>query len=240
MTESVLEKYWYRGRAGFNLEEYCINDFGNRKWLYWIHHKNLRLGGHLFAGLIVAEADLRGLVQRHERLQRQLKAQEKLPPGDKSRSHSLVNELESIKRELMQQEYRFYEKEAQLPDRWKEMYDSVREDPKWYCRAELVQDCIARGGCCSRDCGCCASRHATTKRQSGVGHCTIECGCCCEYRGFDLTPEQKKKINTRLQAILLHRPFSCLLKMAVANFMKPQPQHSLSQKIKNSFLRRQN
>jgi len=54
-----------------------------------------------------------------------------------------------------------------------------------------VEDCKARGGCCSRDCGYCVDiQHVNTSAGAfGVGHCTRKCGCCSRYREFELDQE---------------------------------------------------
>lgn len=46
--------------------------------------------------------------------------------------------------------------------------------------------CIARGGCCERECGCCEQPIKThrEKEKGRIGHCTMECGCCIRSRGF--------------------------------------------------------
>lgn len=51
------------------------------------------------------------------------------------------------------------------------------------------KDCIARGGCCERGCGCCERPRQTSKDQenratTALSHCTVACGCCIRERGF--------------------------------------------------------
>lgn len=70
-----------------------------------------------------------------------------------------------------------------------------RSHPQWYLHRTLTQDCIDRGGCCGRPCGCCQSRKAKPSHKFSVGHCTVECGCCQEDRGYELTEEGKNRMR---------------------------------------------
>lgn len=76
--------------------------------------------------------------------------------------------------------------------------DLWRSHPRWYMHQYLVQDCIGKGGCCARDCGCCLNRPVDLEqRKLGVGHCTVECGCCTKSRGFGLTSAEKQDFKTQ-------------------------------------------
>ncbi|KAJ5146443.1 uncharacterized protein N7515_001007 [Penicillium bovifimosum] len=57
-------------------------------------------------------------------------------------------------------------------------FDLWRSHPRWYMHPVLREDCAARGGCCSRECGCCLNRSLNLARTHAAGHCTAECGCC--------------------------------------------------------------
>lgn len=74
-------------------------------------------------------------------------------------------------------------------------FDLWRSHPRWYMHRVLVEDCVGRGGCCGRECGCCIHREKGSARKHGVGHCTVECGCCIKSRGFELSKEQKDTIS---------------------------------------------
>ncbi|CAG8215410.1 unnamed protein product [Penicillium nalgiovense] len=91
-------------------------------------------------------------------------------------------------------------------------YDRLRRDPKWYMREEMVQDCSDRGGCCSRECGCCEQRHLS-KKKKGRGHCTVECRCCIGLRGFELPESQKQEMRQNLESMLkeVHSPYALRL-----------------------------
>lgn len=108
------------------------------------------------------------------------------PHVTKSREKGILilqRKLEDVKSQHMELSRRLYEVEVILPEFVRQNYDWIRQDPKWYMRRELVKDCVDRGGCCGRDCGCCALR-ARRYYEKGVGHCTIECLCCVGCRGF--------------------------------------------------------
>lgn len=57
-----------------------------------------------------------------------------------------------------------------------------RSHPYWYMHRALIQDCVVRGGCCARGCGCCHRRKIDDSRKFGAGHCTSECACCQKER----------------------------------------------------------
>lgn len=72
-------------------------------------------------------------------------------------------------------------------------FDLWRSHPLWYMHRVLFEDCVRKGGCCSRGCGCCADRKIDKTRQLGAGHCMVECGCCHQARGFELTKKEKEE-----------------------------------------------
>ncbi|KAJ5601146.1 hypothetical protein N7510_010680 [Penicillium lagena] len=72
--------------------------------------------------------------------------------------------------------------------------DLWRSHPKWYMHRVLREDCVGRGGCCGRNCGCCSNRQ-NILRKFAIGHCTVECSCCERARGFELDPKQKAQIQ---------------------------------------------
>lgn len=108
-----------------------------------------------------------------------------------------------------------------IPEPVKWGYDLLREDPTWYLRKELIKDCAARNGCCSRSCGCCEKRQFTTERRKGIGHCTPECECCSTDRGFEFTTEEKREIERKLRTMLISKNAAFLLRMAHAYFSEP-------------------
>lgn len=61
--------------------------------------------------------------------------------------------------------------------RWKNI-------PDWYLSEWLRRDCVGRGGCCGRGCGCCEKARSHKDREWKYGHCTGACGCCMRTKGF--------------------------------------------------------
>ena len=100
-------------------------------------------------------------------------------------------------------------KEAALPyGTLKSLYDSLREDPAWYLRKSLVEECAASGGCCGRKCGCCAKRLRTTIRKGMNGHCSLACKCCQDHQGCVLeTPELNEMDQQYKKALESDNPF---------------------------------
>ncbi|KAJ5678712.1 hypothetical protein N7462_006956 [Penicillium macrosclerotiorum] len=62
-------------------------------------------------------------------------------------------------------------------------FQTLCKDPDWYMNTWLKKDCVARGGCCARSCGCCEKLRDTT-RDENRGHCTTACGCCLQAHNF--------------------------------------------------------
>jgi hypothetical protein len=129
-------------------------------------------------------------------------------------------ETEMLKRLLPDMEINMYCGEARLPERpLKRTYDKIRQNPAWYLRAELVNDCKGRGGCCSRSCGCCEHRLRSQNTRRGIGHCTVECWCCEVSRGFEMSEEERVEMID-----YVHGSFettSHLLRLAEAYFCMP-------------------
>lgn len=150
----------------------------------------------MFARVICAEHYLRATIQREEALKAKIEASKKAGSIEEDRGQlgQLLEELESLQRKRSQQEREPYEAESMIPERpLKRIYDKLRQNPNWYMRKELVQDCIARGGCCSRSCKCCSQRPSHSKMRRGTGHCTVECLCCLAHRGFEIPADEKKE-----------------------------------------------
>lgn len=100
-------------------------------------------------------------------LQKGIKALKKLASieVDQIQFALLHTGLEEVQKKYTLQEHQLYVAESMIPERpAKQNYDSLRRNPDWYMRHELIQDCKDRGGCCSRGCGCCAQRYLTFEK----------------------------------------------------------------------------
>lgn len=179
--------------------------------------------------LLLAEHALRELTQREETLYRRVIALQKATAieSDRAQLNKANEQLEETQAQYPRKEYALYRAESMLASKFKEAYDSLRRDARWFMREEMVQDCSDRGGCCSRECGCCAQRHLS-KRKKGQGHCTTECGCCIGFRGFELPEEEKEEIRKDLESRLETRGSAYLKKLANWFFCPFKPQ-TLSQ-----------
>ncbi|CAG7972623.1 unnamed protein product [Penicillium salamii] len=74
-----------------------------------------------------------------------------------------------------------------------------RSQSDWYMHPSLVECCAGRQGCCARGCGCCTNRKVDPSRSLGIGHCTVECACCRKARGFEVSPDEKKKLKAQFK-----------------------------------------
>lgn len=165
--------------------------------------------------LLLTEYALRELIQHEERLQRKVIALRKATDteADRVELQRAKGQLEKCQAQHPAKARALYEAESMLRPVFKELYDDMRRDPKWFMREEMVHDCADQGGCCSRECGCCAKRHLSG-RKKGTGHCTTECECCIAFRGFELSEEEKKKISKNYKSRLNEPKSAYFVKMA--------------------------
>ncbi|KAJ5736021.1 uncharacterized protein N7483_001146 [Penicillium malachiteum] len=149
----------------------------------------------LIDGFLRLERRLREITQR------EILLQEKMNQND---FKSDVKEVEEIGKELEELPAEFFMTEQERKSLWPKLSTSTkkglnlwRPQPEWYLHKTLVQDCVDRGGCCGRACGCCQKRkhQLEPNRRLGVGHCTVECGCCEAAHGFAFTDKQKETMK---------------------------------------------
>ncbi|OQE19758.1 hypothetical protein PENFLA_c018G09946 [Penicillium flavigenum] len=196
--------------------------------IFWglIYYNDLIFERDILADVIIAEYKFRQTLQQKETLERNIRALGKLPENDEDekRLQLCYEELETVKRNHSQNEQKMFADESMIPPGpLKRDYDAMRQDPTWYLRKELIEDCASRGGCCARGCDCCKYRAFAYYRR-GVGHCTAGCGCCASERGFEYTAGEKEQTVEQLDTMLRSRNPSYVVKMAEAYFVKPPEQ----------------
>jgi hypothetical protein len=176
--ETALEK----GNDFEALQRYRLN--------WWQTEDNESPDCSTFTAFFRGEESLRKICQTEIALKKQ--------PNTASQIHAL-NELRQ-NAWFLERELRYFRSELlESPSALERAFKQWRSNPRWYMHPFLVEDCINRGGCCSRGCECCLSseRETSSVGELGIGHCTVECGCCCDARGFELTVEQKNDIERR-------------------------------------------
>lgn len=209
------------------VEDYCTNSW-NVDYRRLQYGTKLKYDRDIFIDVILAESSLRSTSQKIEALQKMIKHSQKVAETEPDCGHEKELDAYNAALKRMRVEYatrthQLYIAESMIPEHpLKENYDAVRRDPRWYLRAELTQDCISHGGCCSRGCGCCAQRQLTSENTTRVGHCTVECMCCTTDRGCELPLEETgEKARLELEERLRHKNPSHLLRMTNAFFVKP-------------------
>ncbi|CAG7926330.1 unnamed protein product [Penicillium olsonii] len=178
--------------------------------------------------LLTEDQNLRKQVQREERLHNQITALQKASAIESSTPEldEITKELQETQKTYARKEHALYKAECLLHPVLKEAYIKLRRDATWFMREGLVQDCADRGGCCGRQCGCCAKRHLSTRRRRGEGHCTTECGCCISSRGYDLPKEEKDKISSEFVGMLESRLSPHFINLA-NGYISPAKPHGL-------------
>lgn len=104
-------------------------------------------------------------------------------------------ELEKVNREYWRLERKLQIETTTAPSNGLlRALNSYRAKFKWHLHHYLRDTCVARGGCCKRDCGCCERPRSDT-REFRFGHCTAECTCCERDRGCELDSEERKIVE---------------------------------------------
>jgi hypothetical protein len=151
----------------------------NYPWLptyaLWVQH------------MIDLNIHLREIVQREAFLIEQCDKTDALSANSKKRQQQLDEwhaEIQVLAQEYWSVERMLYANDALCPTRpsWRACI-SARNLPQWYIYPWLVENCVRRGGCCGRACGCC-SKPRSSVWPKGNGHCTKMCSCCLQAGGF--------------------------------------------------------
>ncbi|KAJ5370169.1 uncharacterized protein N7496_006261 [Penicillium cataractarum] len=167
---------------------------------WFLAYGSVRIDSEQVINILVAEYAIRELRQREEALNNRIVALQKAKAIDLECSElDKANEkLEETRAKVPGKEYALYRAVSLLSSYFKDEYDRLRRDTKWFMREEMVQDCVDRGGCCSRGCGCCSQRPLHNGGK-GDGHCTTECWCCTVYRGYEVPEDDKEEIRADLK-----------------------------------------
>lgn len=172
----------------------------------------------VFVDILLAEYCLREIVQREQLLNSKIVLAER----NGYKEAGCHDELIQLLRQYSKAEYDLYIAESRLPiGPVHESYHTLRQNPVWFLRPELVEDCKARGGCCGRACGCCQTRHERTARPKGFGHCTPSCECCISERGFEYSPEELKSFAENFKNQLRDDNPAYVVQMADVFFLLP-------------------
>ena len=176
-----------------------IRDYQWKDKRYFEYARGLRIPSDIFGPIILLDYLLRGFRQRAEQIEIDLKALEKSYEDDASTHREYEEDLERNEYMILGLIYCLHSAETQLPQRpLKKIYDRIRQNPAWYLRRELTNDCVGRGGCCSRSCGCCRKRCLTSKER-GTGHCTELCYCCGVNRGYSVSIAEWEIVMSNLE-----------------------------------------
>lgn len=187
----------------------------------------------LFSNVIISETRLRECLQRKERLSAEYEVRIKAPESDSidsisgfldvGKSEELSKQLADVSNELYVRNHELFMVECQLPGPvMNKLYHSYKR-PRWYMHESLVSNCVDLGGCCSRDCGCCATRVPNlnannVKAVRGAGHCTVECNCCSNALGLNLTVAQKDQLREDFEKSLNDRDATLVEKVVPCYF----------------------
>lgn len=185
-------------------EEIALEKSGNvyalqkHRYILWFLTAEKIDGGTNLNGLLCTEVALRENTQRETALREKIRGLLTRTTTDDSATlvQELQEEISKLNKEYWKLERRWWQIRASFKDtsltRGIELW---RSHPKWYMHRVLREDCVGRGGCCGRGCGCCSNRQNIPERKFAAGHCTVECACCEQARGFELDSDQKAQIQ---------------------------------------------
>lgn len=164
--------------------------------------KPLSAGPVDLAGLLQTEAILRENDQREVAIKERIRLIRNASGNNEDKApliEDLKMEIRKLRKEYWLLQRRWWEVRSSFPEcPLSRGVDLWRSHPEWFLHRWLRDDCSGRGGCCGRDCGCCAKRSNRPGRNLAIGHCTIECHCCEQARGFRIDAKHKLQIQKAL------------------------------------------
>ncbi|KAJ5968371.1 hypothetical protein N7501_004619 [Penicillium viridicatum] len=195
-----------------------VRDYQREDRRLFEYGKGLQIPSVIFGSIILFEYLLRACKQLKEWNEIKLRALNKSTEDDTNMRLEWEKDLKCVIPEIAEA---LHNAEVLLPQRpLKKICDKIRQDPAWYLRKELINDCIERGGCCGRTCGCCEKRCLTGK-EKGIGYCTMGCWCCEVNRVYSITDDGWDVVFNNLLDRLQSENPSYLLAMTEAYFSKP-------------------
>ncbi|CAG8048514.1 unnamed protein product [Penicillium salamii] len=213
-----------------------VGKFKVRAILYDTEPKRLFYQIDAFVDVIISDHVIREIVQRERFLKNELRTFEKIGPiVDHNKEEGYSQELANLPRQYSEAEHKLYQAETKIPGGFmRSGYDDLRQDPTWYLRTELVEDCKKKGGCCGRSCGCCLDRHEQAARNRGLGHCTPSCACCVSERGFDFAARERRRVIDDLENRMYDDDPTFVIQMIEAFFLlPPKKPHDKKQIVSN-------
>ena len=157
---------------------------------------------------VVLDIEARWIVQREAYLQEEARALSKSLMLSEDREQSSP-ELQECENELEQLNNLYWKYtrlngalEGDIPSGpFSVAFRQHRKDPDWYLSEYLRADCVRRGGCCGRGCGCCEKDRGNKRQLWKRGHCTSACGCCVR------TQKSQEDVSVTMQKDMEYFPF---------------------------------
>lgn len=202
-----------RGRS-YNLLE--NNKKQNREWAH---------------RAVVLDIEARWIVQREAYVQEEARALSKalMLSEDKEQSSPEIQAYENELEELNDSYWKYTRLHGALEGNiplgiFTRAYQKHRKNPDWYLGKELRADCVRRGGCCGRGCGCCENDRGNTRQLWKRGNFTSACGCCVRTRqsqGDVSVTIQKDMEDFPFDIVALATPYSDRMYFAYIWGLKP-------------------
>lgn len=221
---SFIHEKSYINQTPFNYDTYKMGSYnkfnGFRRHKYSVnelHFEGFKCRGIRLTGvnadkiltILRLDHEIRVLAQREESLGYKARALKKTTDiEDNVEQKDYDSEIKCTRVQRFKKECHMFRAVTVLPPCLKHDYKSLRLNPLWYMREEMIDDCADQGGCCSRGCGCCARRSLSQDTKTR-GHCTLECRCCASFRDPDLTKKDLESIESHRGQLMEDYRYSC-------------------------------
>ena len=166
----------------------------NRKFQYKFEGTHYDCPSRILADLVLAEYQFRYQAQLIEHwIDRVSPSNENGPSDEVDLDETQLAEIREMSQIYADRQRNLYLKEGALPPHnlAKCYWSTRRNNPGWYLDELLVEECVMMGGCCGRDCGCCAKRLPDLPRRGMSGHCSLACACCGRSQGYAVIDSER-------------------------------------------------